>query len=182
MGRNRLAATIAIGVAAAASVVSVATIAFAAPDAAGKTGQFATWSAAQTAAGFRLMKPLKTYGLRKADEVSVARCEISKKKAAKRNVIGGYGLTYHHTLTLSQNNSNGPCAKAGQSTSLATYKVRGAKAYLTGLCGSAHFPACTSTKIILFLTWRKGGVYYQAQSFGEPRRVILGFARSLVGV
>ena len=174
-------ATIAIGIAAAASVVSVATIAIAAPQTPGKTGQFATWSAAQTAAGFHLLKPTNTYGLRKASDIIVARCEISRKKASKRNVTGQYGLSGRTSLVISENNSNGPCAHLRKGKALGTYRIRGTKAYLTGDCDSKGLPGCSSKNIFMFLSWRSGGIYYLAWSFGEPRSVVLGFARGLVG-
>src|ERR1700683_2076591 len=182
MRRNRLMATIAIGFAAAASVVSVATIAVAAPATSAGTGQFATWRAAQNAAGFQLAKASKTYGLPKGSDTYVARCEISKKKASKRNVTGQYGLTVRHSLTIVQNNSNAPCAHLRKGKSLGTYRVRGVKAYLTGDCDSKGLPSCSSDGIFLYLTWRSGGIYYQASSYGEPRSVVVGFARGLVSV
>jgi hypothetical protein len=182
MRKNRIMATIAIGVAVAASAVSVATIALADPAAPGKTGQFATWRAAENAAGFRLVKPTKTYGLAKASDIIVARCEISKKEAAKRNVIGQYGLTAQHSLVISQNNANAPCVRLRKGKSLGTVRVSGVKAYLTGDCDIKGLPSCTSTGIFLFLTWRAGGIYYQASSYGEPSAVLAGFARGLVRV
>ena len=182
MGRNRVMATMAIGVAAAASVASVAMITIAAQAAPAGTGHFATWQRAEKAAGFELLKPTKTYGLRKASDIIVARCEISKKKASKRNVIGQYGPTVKLNLTISENNSNAPCARLRESKALGTYKIDGVKAYLTGDCDSRGLPSCSSDNIFLFLTWHKGGVYYQASSYGETRSTIVGFASGLVKV
>ena len=142
MGRNRVMATMAIGVAAAASVASVAIITIAAQAAPAGTGHFATWQRAEKAAGFELLKPTKTYGLRKASDIIVARCEISKKKASKRNVIGQYGPTVKLNLTISENNSNAPCARLRESKALGTYKIDGVKAYLTGDCDSQGLPSC----------------------------------------
>jgi hypothetical protein len=175
-------ATVTIGLAAAASVASIATIALAAPTTPATTGQFATWHGAQSAAGFHLMKPTKTYRLARASEVIVARCEISKKKAGKRDVIGEYGFTPARNLTINQNNSNSPCTKTRKGKPLGTYHVHGVTAYLTGDCGSTGLPSCASKNIFLFLTWRSGGVYYQASSYGESRSVLVGFARALVWV
>jgi hypothetical protein len=175
-------ATIAIGVAAAASVVSVATIAVAAPVTAARTGLFATWHGAQAAAGFPLLRPTRTFGLARASKVIVARCEISKKKAAKRDVTGEYGLTPAANLTISQNNSNGQCTRTSKGKFLGKYHVDGVTAKLTADCGSKGLPSCRSKKIFLFLAWRKGGVYYQASSYGESRGVLVSFARGLVRV
>jgi hypothetical protein len=175
-------ATIAIGLAAAASVVSVATIAVAAPATPERTGLFATWRGAQTAAGFPLLRPTKTYGLARASDIIVARCEISKKKAGKRLVIGEYGLTPAANLTISQNNSNGQCTRTRKGKFLGRYHVDGVTGGLTGDCGSKGLPSCLSKKIFLFLAWRKGGIYYQASSYGESRGVLVSFARALVAV
>ncbi len=177
-----MAAATVMGIAAVASLMSVATIATAAPQASGRTGLFATWRGAQRAAGFRLMKPTKTFGLTKAGDIIVARCEISKKTASKRNVIGQYATTAPRGLTISQNNSNGPCTHLRRSKALGTYKVNGVKAYLTGDCDARGLPSCSAAKIFMFLTWRRGGIYSQVSSFGEPASVLLSFARGLVRV
>ncbi len=183
MRRNRLMNAAVTGFAVAASVISVtavATTAAAAPGRPGPTGLFATWRAAQAAARFPLLKPTKTFGLARNSKITVARCEVSKKKAAKRIVIASYGLTPQANLTLSQNNSNGPCAHIRKGKLLGRFRVDGGLAVLTGDCGSRGFPPCASKNIFLFLTWRNHGTYYQAWSFGERPRVLLGFARTLV--
>ncbi len=183
MRRNAVTATLTIGLAAAASVatvVSIAATAVAAPNAGAGTGLFASWHSAQSAAGFGLLRPTKTYGLAQAGKISVARCEISKKKAARRLVISQYGPKPSANLTISQNNSNGPCTRTRKGKALGQFRVLGSKAFLTGDCDAPHLPACSSRKIFLFLTWRKSGVYYQASSYGETRAVLLGFAKSLV--
>jgi hypothetical protein len=175
-------ATIAIGLAAVASVVSVATIAVAAPATPARTGLFATWRGAQAAAGFRLLRPTKTYGLVRASKIIVARCEISKEKARKRLVIGEYGLSPAANLTISQNNSNGQCTRTRKGKFLGRYHVDGVTAGLIGDCGMKGLPSCRSKSIFLFLTWRKAGVYYQASSYGKWRGVLVSFARGLVTV
>ena len=185
MRRNRLMTAAVTGFAVAASVISVTaamTTAAAAPARPGPTGLFATWRAAQAAARFPLLKPTKTYGLVRNSKITVTRCEISKKKAARRVVIASYGLTPQANLTLNQNNSNGPCARIHKGKFLGRFRVDGRLAVLTGDCGSRGLPPCASKNIFLFLTWRNHGIYYQAFSFGERRPVLLGFTRSLVRV
>jgi hypothetical protein len=177
-----MAAATLMGIAAVASAMSVATIAAAAPQATGRTGLFATWRGAQRAAGFGLMKPTKTFGLTKASDIIVARCEISRKMASKRIVIGQYATTAPRSLTISQNNSNGPCTHLRSSKALGTYQIDGVNAYLTGDCDAKGLPSCSLTKIFLFLTWRTDGIYCQVSSFGEPASVLLSFARGLVRV
>jgi hypothetical protein len=171
--------------AAAACVVTVAssaTLAVAAPRRSAGIGQFSTWRAAQRAAAFPLLRPTRTFGLPITDKISVARCEISRKKAKKRLVIASYGRTGRANLTISQNNSGGPCTKTRRVTILGHFSVNGVRATLIGDCGVKGLPSCQSTKIFLFLTWRARGVYYQSSSFGEARRVLVGFARGLVRV
>ncbi len=158
---------------------ATATSAAAAPYVPARTGLFATWRGAQSAAGFRLVKPTYTHHLSRNSEISVARCEISKKKAGRRLVIASYGKTANANLTISQNNSNGRCTKNGRSKRLGKVKIHGATAILTGVCDAPHLPKCTSVKIFLFLHWRKNGVFYQASSFGERRGVIIAFAKGL---
>jgi hypothetical protein len=185
MHRNAMMATVAIGLAAAATVACMATMtaAVAAPGASGgpaRTGLFATWRSAQAAAGFRLLRPTKTYGLPSAGKISVARCDITRKraKAGKHLVIAGYGRTVKANLTLSQNNAGVPCTRTHFIKYLGKYKVKGGWAQLNGVCGIGKLPSCASHRIFLFLTWRSRGSYYQAQSYGESRGVLLGFARS----
>ncbi|HET7016537.1 MAG TPA: hypothetical protein VFI65_21625 [Streptosporangiaceae bacterium] len=171
--------------AAAACVVTVAssaTLAVAAPLRSAGIGQFSTWRSAQSAAGFHLMRPAKTYGLPINSKISVARCEISKKTAKKRLVIASYGRTVRANLTISQNNSGAPCTKTRQITVLGHYLVQGKRATLIGICGVKGLPSCKSTKIFLFLSWRANGIYYQAMSYGFSRKVVVGFAKGLVRV
>lgn len=169
--------------AAAACVVTAApALAAAAPLRSAGTGLFSSWSGAQKAAGFQLMRPTKTFKLPIANKISVARCEISKKKAKKRLVIASYGRTVRANLTISQNNSGGPCTITRKGTLLGHFLVLGARATLIGDCGMHGLPSCKSTKIFMFATWRAHSVFYQAMSFGEPRTTIVSFARSLVRV
>ena len=94
-------------------------------------------------------------------------------------VTVSYGRTPYKTLSLSQNNSGGPCAKTGSVKQLGHVKVDGRNALLTGKCGMLGLPSCKSKKIFLFLTWKKHGVYYAASSFGLFRKTLAGFAQGL---
>ncbi len=129
-----------------------------------------------------MLRPTKTFGLPINNKISVARCEISKKKAKKRLVIASYGRTVRANLTISQNNSGSPCTKTRKVHVPRALLVRGARATLIGDCGVKGLPSCKSTKIFLFLSWRASGIYYQAMSYGESRNTLVGFARSLVRV
>lgn len=165
MRRNRLITAAVTGFAVAASVTSVTaagTTASASTRSDHPTGLFATWRAAQAAARFPLRKPTKTDGLVRNSKITVTRCEISKKKAAKRVVIASYGLTPRANLTLNQNNSNGPCARLSQGKFLGRFRVDGTVSVLIGDCGRRGLPPCASKNIFLFLIWRNRGTYYQA--------------------
>lgn len=72
--------------AAAAVSVAVAAPAMATPANPAANGTFKTWAKAQNAAGFRLLQPGTTYGLRSAGQISVGTCETSPRK----RIVGAY--------------------------------------------------------------------------------------------
>ncbi len=53
---------------------------------------YGSWTAAQKAAGFKLLRPTRTYGHKRNGLIGVSRCEL-KKKGAKHVVTASYGLT-----------------------------------------------------------------------------------------
>lgn len=177
-----MTAVITAGLAASVGVAAtaVATTAMAAQAPAPRFGLFKSWHAAQSAAGFELIRPTKTFGQKRNGKIVVRRCVVkpTKSKNPGRLVTVTYGLTPKAQLRLSQSNSGHACSVTGRLTALGKVKVGGVTAKLSGLCGRAHLPACTSTKIFLFLTWIKHGVYYVASSFGESRVTLVGFARA----
>jgi hypothetical protein len=170
-----------LGIASLSAGAGVAIAAPGAPAGTARTGQFRTWPAAQSAAGFRLAEPARTYGLRRNGEIVVSRCE-QQGKLGKRAVIAIYGDTPNAGLRIDQNNSGSSCGVIGRSTRLGRYMVDGTWAILTGACGLHGLPSCTSRRIFLFLSWRRHGTYYRAMSHDEPRSVIAGFARGLAPV
>lgn len=176
---QRIAAVMTAAAAAAAiGTAGLAGPALAAPAAGHHLGNFTSWSAAQKAAGFKLLRPTRTYGHKRNGPIGVSRCEV-KKMEAKRVVSVIYGLTPFSMLGLTQNNSGKACTETGKLTRLGTYKVDGAKAVLTGKCGMKGLRPCSSTKIFLFLTWTRHGIYYVATSFGLGRKTLVGFATGL---
>ena len=152
--------------------------AFAAPAGPHHLGMYGTWTGAQRAAGFKLLRPTRTYGHKRNGLIAVSRCEV-KKREARRLVTATYGLTPFSVLGLTQNNSGRACTSTGKVKRLGTYKIDGTRAVLTGKCGMRGLRACTSRKIFLFLTWTRHGVYYVATSYGLPRRTLVGFATGL---
>ncbi len=165
----------------AVSAAGIATTALAAQVRPAGFGMFKTWKGAQAAAGFKLVKPTRTYGHVRNGDIAVARCEVKKPKKmqGKRVVSANYGLTPASSLALFQNNSGNPCSTVGKVKALGKVKVGGTTAQLTGKCGFDKLTSCKSTKIFLFLTWSKHGAYYVASSFGESRKTLAGFAAGL---
>jgi hypothetical protein len=68
---RRTTVRVLFGMAVAATSLSLAGAALAAPAQPARTGQFKTWSAAQRAAGFKLVKPGETDGLIRAGRINV---------------------------------------------------------------------------------------------------------------
>ena len=176
---NKIAATVlAAGAVCAASSTAPAFAVQAGPSG---FGQFRSWKAAQKAAGFKLLRPTRTFGHVRNGDLIVTRCAatVKKKKAAHRVVIANYGLTPSSTFALYQNNLGKPCSSIGKVTPLSKVKVDGTTAQLSGKCGMPGLKPCTSKKIFLFLTWTKKHIYYMATSFGQPRKTLIAFAAAL---
>ncbi len=180
--RSALSAVAAV----AAAVVAAATVSPVAASTRGTAspaglGSFASWRAAQRAAGFRLVRPSVTFGQRRNGNISVSKCLV-KREFAKRIVIANYGRTVRAMFSVNQNNSGRPCLRTTRLTRLGRATVHGARATLSGLCGRSGLPACTARKIWLFLAWSRHHVYYVTSSFGERRATLVRFARGLVRV
>jgi hypothetical protein len=142
-------------------------------------GGYSSWARAQNAAGFRLMQPGNTYGLRMNGKIIVDQCIISSR-LSDRVVDVQYGSLLKHALGLEQDNAGVQCTSGSSGTYLGSYKVNGATARLYGECGSvAPQYSCSSAKIELWLSWRSGRYYYIASSFNESRSSLVRFARSL---
>lgn len=163
----------AIAISAAAAAPAIAT-----PAAPAGTGTFTSWPSAQAAAGFVLYRPTVTYGLRNVGHIIISACEVAGG-ANKRIVSVGYGSFDTRSLTLTQDDANGPCGNGYTGTDLGSYRIHGIKAELWGYCGFDDLPACTSTKIELWLTWQRQADYYVASSYNEARSRLLHFASTL---
>jgi hypothetical protein len=165
-------------VAAIAVSAAVAAPAIAVPSTSAGTGTFKTWSKAQAEAGFKLYKPTDVYGLPNVGHVVVTICEATNL-TRKRVVSVSYGNYNSHNLALQQNNAGQACANGDEGTFLATERIHGIKAQLWGFCGFNGAPACTASRIELWLTWKQHGNYYVASSFNESRARLLHFAATL---
>lgn len=143
------------------------------------TGSFHTWHAAQRAAGFRLKKPHKLFGLTRTHPILVSRCQVTGR-TGKRDVYAQWnskdGQTY---LVVDQDNAGLPCSNFGAARFLGTWRVQGHKARMYGFCGRARQPSCTSKRVTLVLAWKAGRRYYTDYSRNEWRRTLVSFSRSL---
>jgi hypothetical protein len=163
--------------AAAAVSVAVAAPAMATPANPAANGTFKTWAKAQKAAGFKLLQPATTYGLRSAGPISVGTCETSPRK---RIVIAYYGSLLKTSLGLEQNNAGKSCSFGSfAGRKLGTYRFHGRTATLYGYCGYTGTPPCSSIKIELSLVWKSGGNYYVATSYNQTRTRLVHFASTL---
>lgn len=165
-------------VAAIAVSAAVAAPAIAAPGSPSGTGTFKTWSKAQAEAGFKLYKPTDVYGLPNVGHVVVTICEVTGL-TKKRVVSVNYGSYLTHNLALQQTNADQACGNGDEGTYLGTLSVHGIKAQLYGYCGLPGAPACTATKVELWLTWKHAGVFYVASSYNESRARLQHFAATL---
>lgn len=164
------------------AVASAATSTAGAPAAriapAASTGSYTNWFRAQRAAGFGLVRPRTTYGLRMNGRILVDRCMVSGHFRSKV-VDVQYGSFTRHAVGLEQNNAGVNCTISAGGAYLGTYRVAGVKAVLRGYCGHGTPYSCRSVRIELWLSWRKGRNFYIASSFNEPRARLLYFARTL---
>jgi hypothetical protein len=148
-------------------------------------GTYRSWKAAQHAAGFRLLRPAGTDGLKPSNGgIRVAGCEGNSHKYA--NVYAQYGYAGYPSrklIGLFQDDAPGatPCENIGIATPLGHYKVDGTTATLLGACGTQvpGLPSCHHYHVWLFLVWTRHGHYYQVQTHDESRSTIVAFARRL---
>jgi hypothetical protein len=137
-----------------------------------------TWRAAQRAAGFKLVSPSRTYGLKRVSAIGVQHCGAGGK-TSKHEVFATYGAVTGQLLAFVQDNAGGPCGHAESGKPLGTYRVHGVIAHLAGICGVHGQPSCHSRKIFLLLSWTHHGIYVQVVSHNVRRGTIVGFARGL---
>lgn len=166
------------GVAIAAMCVAAVPASAATGDA--RTHSYTSWSAAQHAAGFALLRPTNTEGLKIHGKIEVNSCP----QLHSTWVLADYGKAHSKTsLGIMQVTHNDGCAgNLPPSIKLATYHVDGAKATLYGVCRLFNNPPCNHQAIERFLTWTKGRIYYVVSSFDERPPTVVGFAKKLKAV
>jgi hypothetical protein len=146
-------------------------------------GAFASWAAAQTAAGFGLLQPASTNGLPLANGgIQVGQCAGD---SAHANVWATYAAGADE-LAIDQDDEPGPqgCSNIGEASSLGTYTVDGVQAQLLGACGTAAGePSCNSPSLWLFLVWTVGSDRsYQVMAHNESPAQVVAFAQGLSDV
>lgn len=157
-----------------ARAVPVGTVAASArPD-----GSYRTWRSAQRAAGFKLKRPSRTFGLTRKYPILVSKCDAAGQRR-KHDVYAQWSGSLRRYLSIDQNNSGEPCSNFGAARYLASYRVKGHRARLYGFCGGRGQPGCRSINAVLVLAWRAGSRYYVTYSHHEWRRTLVSFARSL---
>jgi hypothetical protein len=141
---------------------------------------YTTWRAAQRAAGFALLRPSDTYGLRISGKIEVNSCP----QLHSTWVLADYARTRAKArLGIMQVRHNDGCAgNLPPSVKLGTYRVDGTKATLYGVCRLFNNPPCNHLAIERFLVWTKGLDYYVVSSFDERPATVVGFARKLKAV
>jgi hypothetical protein len=187
-GWIRRSATVAISAAAVMAGLGVtAASSMAAPAAASAKvhpGTYHSWKAAQHAAGFKLLRPAGTDGLKATNGgIQVGTCAGYPRKYA--DISAEYGHRKGKLLGLIQDNAPhaAPCSNIGEATTLGHYKVDGTRATLLGACGTAPGePSCHAAHLWLYLTWTRHGHYYQVLSHDESRHTIVAFGRRLHNV
>jgi predicted metal-binding protein len=147
---------------------------------AGGTHRYATWPAAQRAAGFALLRPSDTYGLRISGKIEVTSCP----QLHSTWVLAAYKSAHAKPdLGIMQVRHNDGCAgELPPSVKLGTYHVDGAKATLYGVCRLFNNPPCKHLAIERFLVWTQGRDYYVVSSYDERPATVVGFARKLKAV
>jgi hypothetical protein len=141
-------------------------------------GSFTTWPAAQRAAGFRLKKASRTYGLRRTNAIEVSKCTATGR-LSKRDVFAEWQGAKRTSLAIDQNNSGGPCSNFGAAKPLGTYRVQGHRARMFGFCGVSGLPSCRARNVVLVLDWKASRNFYVTYSRNEWRSTLVGFSRSL---
>jgi hypothetical protein len=192
----RTAATsmvLAAGLSAGAAGLAGAASAAPAPPAPSPVKSYPTWPAAQRAAGFQLVRPTATAGLRRRGGIMVAACRPLRRPAGPRQVTVRYGGPLRRPafrmITFTQaGRARGRCIGPlgpGPGKIIARVRIDGAPAILARsrvhLCVERPGGKAKCTRaVILQLSWTRHGHPYRVMGVGEHRAQILGFARSLV--
>ena len=168
-------------VAVAASAASPA-LAAAAPLSPSSGPAYTHWAAAQRAAGFRLLRPGPTLGLKPIGQIIVVPCHPGPNPGHKRTVFAEYIRTRKaqpQLLAIIQTNAASYCSGKLPGHRIGSYRIHRATARLFGVCGRGHQPRCDSPRGLRYLAWTTGRVLHLAASVNMWRSSLLRFARGL---
>jgi hypothetical protein len=168
------AAVMGIALTAALGAGSVALASAASPAAA---GNFTKWSAAQHAAGFKLLQPGRSDGLHRSTPITVQKCLVGKHA---RNVVSvNYGGSADRSVSIQEVNYRLPCGNVGEAKVLGHYRMHGVRATLLGSCGLQGLPSCHKRKISLDVLWVSHGRSYGISCFAMRRGTVVAYARAM---
>jgi hypothetical protein len=159
----------------------LAPAALAAPAHPSVAGSYTSWAAAQHAARFKLLKPGKTFGLKRSGRIQVETCVLAPK-VSRKAVFAGYSGSGDRSVQIQEVNYHIYCGNAGEAKTLGHYRVDGVRATLLGSCGLPGLPSCHKLKISLDLLWVKRGKSYALSFFAMRRATVVAFARAMRAV
>jgi hypothetical protein len=139
---------------------------------------YTTWTGAQHAAKFPLLKPTKTDGLKRTAKIEVETCQLSAK-VTRKAVFASYGGSADRSVQIQEVNYHLGCGNVGEAKTLGHYRVDGVRATLLGSCGLPGLPSCHVRKIGLDLLWVKKGRSYAISCFAMWRSTVVAFARAM---
>jgi hypothetical protein len=155
--------------------------ALAAPAHPSVAGFYSSWAAAQHAAKFKLLKPGKTFGLKRTARIQVETCELGVH-VSRKAVFASYSGSGERSAQIQEVNYHMDCGNVGEAKTLGHYRVDGVRATLLGSCGLPHTPSCHKLKISLDLLWVKRGKSYALTFFAMRRATVVAFARAMRAV
>jgi hypothetical protein len=144
-------------------------------------GSYTSWAAAQHAAKFKLLKPGKTFGLKRSGRIQVETCVLTSH-VSRKAVFASYGGSGDRSVQIQEVNYHLGCGNVGEAKTLGHYRVDGVRATLLGSCGLPGLPSCHKLKISLDLLWVKRGKSYGLSFFAMRRATVVAFARAMRAV
>lgn len=144
-------------------------------------GSYSSWAAAQHAAKFKLLKPGKTFGLKRTGRIQVETCQLAAH-VSRKAIFASYSGSGDRSAQIQEVNYHMDCGNVGEAKTLGHYRIDGVRATLLGSCGLPHTPSCHKLKISLDLLWVKRGKSYGLTFFAMRRATVVAFARAMRAV
>lgn len=141
-------------------------------------GSYSSWAAAQHAAKFKLLKPGKTFGLKRTGRIQVETCQLGTH-VSRKAIFASYTGSGDRSVQIQEVNYHMYCGNVGLAKTLGHYRIDGVRATLLGSCGLPHTPSCHKLKKSLDLLWIKRGKAYGLTFFAMRRATVVAFARAM---